>query len=1041
MSRGAQFGVTPWGKAVKDKVVSSGGRLDRGLTLARSKDKVFDTTVVGNVVTTKVKGNSRPYYNVRSEWNPLSEAEKGKVLSLIRSNLLWLGRILNGDLPLELLSALKEAGVELLPRSLADLGTSCNCPDSAGYSFHGARALGAGQVCKHQAALVFMIIAEIDKSAFQLFNLRGINIVQAISGQADNSSATGIRNALLLTEASTSSKTKRSSPSNPNLIVLDASESDEESESESEEHAEDEEIGTTSVKKLLPLTAPKLENQGKFLLSCLPSAPPFCTQVDFKLVMEQYYQHVAKKKTTNLLTKDLDWEKDICKENADGLVPVEVLEQGFRRCSFTLHIDPTFSAEKAKFTVRGETIGNKRVIQVLERVPGSKLNNDALTVSATKLFRLLRKMKDCAAGPSPSYLYFRNLLRVAHWLFLHNLYVPSIIPATTNAHAWRTVFVPFSGQKGHPTEELLKKLAVLYPAECPVQFGTKKLSAEAGTEQALATVLTILVHTTKFTPKSPAGKAPKTITNAIFQGAIFQPLTLRDQGTGAAVQRWFGVLDLLKLDVDVEMVLKDGKQNDYSLGLKFRETAGERQFVSAKHFFANGLTEPAHFSAIKFVASVAGFLPENATRLLSHGKANLTREALEKFLLEQSPALKALGIKLQLPKGMGKIQKPRVVVRARVHEDKDDTLNHELVTNYLSLEDMVEFDASIALGETVVTLEEFEQLVQRGERVLEYKGQYIELSPVEAQNILKQAKERRDELDKGVGVPTPLDLMRASLGKDFQTLTWLGPNAKIHLADLFASEKIGHPKGMNCTLRPYQVTGFEWLIATASKMGGALLADDMGLGKTIQSIAVLHHLKSIGRLSTKTPGLIVAPTSLMANWASEIARFSPGISTNVYVGPNRNSKKKVDVVLTTYATACRDIRKLDALDLSIMIIDEAQYIKNYKTQTAKSIKQLGKKKGLLRLALTGTPVENRLIELHSIFDFILPGWFPKLRAFQEAYAAPIEEENDVEALFALQMLIAPFMMRRLKSELLNELPPKIVNNRYIKLTKVWFLLH
>lgn len=1033
---------------MKEKIVSSGGRLDRGLSIARSKDKVFDTHVQGNVVTTKVRGNNRPFYNVRSEWRRLSGQDKRMVLTMVRSNLLWLGRILNGDLPLELLSALEKAGIALLPKNLKEMGTSCNCPDAAGYRYRGAAALRAGQVCKHQAALIFAIVAEIDKDAFQLFKLRGLDLVRELSGnnEVERDAVTGIQNRLLLTSAPEVLTLEH--PEEDDVIVLDASDV----ECDSDVEILDTHTLDAPRKTRLPLRAPKLQNHAKFLLSCLPKSPAFSTRVDFKIVLEQFYAYVNRKKTATLLREELDWEKPILAKDENGSSPLEILESGLRRSSFELHLDPGFCIERATFSVRGECFRSHRMSKVISLLPGAKLDGDCFTVGACILLRVLSKTKDIHVGPSPSYLYFRNIVRASHWLFLRNACVPSVVPTSQNTRSWRALFVPFTGQEGQPIAELIRSLVELYPENNPVQLQKRALSKEAGTEQALGLLMTKLVHSIKFLPRGAANKAPKLITSALFQGEVFQPLTLRDQGTGAAVQRWFGVLDLFKLNVDVEMRLDYGRDGAYNLTLQLKKANRAGRFVSARDFFAKGLTQPVHFSAIRFLASIETFLPGNAKALLSRGRTRLSEADFETFLLDQTPLLKALGIQLVLPKQMSKVHVPRMVVLARLRkkglvdeedideEDYDEDDCKAMHLPYLKVKQLVDFDASIAIGDTVITMEEFEALVRQGRRVMRYKDKYIHVTPEQALKLLQQARQRQIELDEGVAVPTALDLMRASLGKDYKSLVWLDKGVNDQMKKLFTSDKIGHPKGMNCTLRPYQITGFEWLVATTTKMGGALLADDMGLGKTIQSIAVLHYQKSLGRLSPQKPALVVAPTSLMANWASEIARFAPGISTNVYCGPKRDLGNKTDVILTTYTTACKDLAKLGQLDLSIMVIDEAQNIKNHWTKTAKSIKQLGKKKTIMRIALTGTPVENRLAELHSIFEFILPGWFPSLKQFHSEYAMPIQQYGDPEAVVMLKMMTAPFLMRRLKTELLSELPPKIMNNRLVCLSKVSCLL-
>lgn len=238
------------------------------------------------------------------------------------------------------------------------------------------------------------------------------------------------------------------------------------------------------------------------------------------------------------------------------------------------------------------------------------------------------------------------------------------------------------------------------------------------------------------------------------------------------------------------------------------------------------------------------------------------------------------------------------------------------------------------------------------------------------------------------------------------------------------------PKGILADLRPYQVTGYKWLKTLASNDLGGILADDMGLGKTLQSIVYIasHYGQENGdtTVDDKKHYLVVCPTSLIYNWADEIENFAPFLKAAVVTGTPAErqeiikSYKKYDVLITSYPLIRRDISFYENIQFHTVFIDEAQFIKNDASLNAKSVKRL---RADHRFALTGTPIENNLSELWSIFDFILPGYLNTHAKFVEVYEKPILRE-DAQALEDLHMRISPFILRRMKKDVLTELPDK-----------------
>ena len=238
-------------------------------------------------------------------------------------------------------------------------------------------------------------------------------------------------------------------------------------------------------------------------------------------------------------------------------------------------------------------------------------------------------------------------------------------------------------------------------------------------------------------------------------------------------------------------------------------------------------------------------------------------------------------------------------------------------------------------------------------------------------------------------------------------------------------ENAEYPK-LNATLRDYQKYGYKWLKYLTDNSLGACLADDMGLGKTLQAIALISKLHE----EKKKKSMVIMPKSLIYNWENEIKKFSTKLKVGVYYGINRDfsSLKKVDVILTTYGTIRNDIENLLEEKFDMLILDESQNIKNVNSQTTKAVLLLNAKK---RVALSGTPIENNLLELYSLFRFLNPEMFGSVQRFTNNYIVPIQKYSDTSTIEELKKKIYPFLLRRVKKEVLKDLPDKIEKLVYV----------
>jgi len=334
-----------------------------------------------------------------------------------------------------------------------------------------------------------------------------------------------------------------------------------------------------------------------------------------------------------------------------------------------------------------------------------------------------------------------------------------------------------------------------------------------------------------------------------------------------------------------------------------------------------------------------------------------------------------------------------------------------------------------------VTREELERCLREGKK-------YVRLSdnsfaPINAERV-QSMLDREVELIVAAGKSGKLGLAHAGR---VQELLQHAESAQVTASTKELFQKLQSideikpakkPKGLKATLRPYQEQGLSWLRFIHEIGSGGVLADDMGLGKTIETIALLLSLKA-EKKDQALRALIVAPTSVVTNWVREIERFGPALTTALWHGAGRKEQadelETSNVIITSYALLRRDIDLLKELRLDYAILDEAQAIKNPLSATAQAAKDLQAEH---RLALTGTPIENRLSEIWSLFDFVSPGLLGTLPKFEERYARPIEQGNSERAA-RLRAVIHPFILRRTKNEVAKDLPPKLEVDKIIDL--------
>lgn len=341
--------------------------------------------------------------------------------------------------------------------------------------------------------------------------------------------------------------------------------------------------------------------------------------------------------------------------------------------------------------------------------------------------------------------------------------------------------------------------------------------------------------------------------------------------------------------------------------------------------------------------------------------------------------------------------------------------------DYLTLNNLSSSNWVVDLGNCSITTEEFQKLSIDYSGLIRINEDYYIVDPVKFKSLKSDI----------MFLPTnfeSFELLQIALLGRYRNLKFDVGNQFKDLLEF--SGYFNPPSSLKGQLRPYQIRGYSWLIQNIKSGFGSILADDMGLGKTVQVLAAILYLKENNILTEQV--LIVAPTTLITNWASEIEKFTD-LTYSIYHGAEREFDSKTDLLLTSYGMVRSDVNKFKRKNWYLCVIDEAQNIKNPSSKQTKAIKMI---KAENRIALTGTPIENHLIDYWSIFDFTNKGYLDTLTRFKRDYDKPITKNKNNKILNNLKTITQPFILRRLKTDrtIIDDLPDKIINDIYCDLT-------
>jgi SNF2 family DNA or RNA helicase len=516
------------------------------------------------------------------------------------------------------------------------------------------------------------------------------------------------------------------------------------------------------------------------------------------------------------------------------------------------------------------------------------------------------------------------------------------------------------------------------------------------------------------------------VTNIFVQNKPVKSIS-RNKNIQSSIQNWLNYFEIS--DSKIKPVLKMDKIDDYycEMSIQIYGIDDKKDAVELSGMFEDTeISQEKKNEILLILNSVSDYLPVLKDICLSYGQYKPVLGIIDTMKLFSDTYLNhpTSKIDILIPKDLKNIIKPKASVKAILKKEKAEDLKN-IISNHnasFSMQDLLEFSYEIAIGDEKISKEEFLKLINESDEIIKFKDNYVLLNKDEIKKILEQ-------IENPINISVnSLQFIHSTFSNQINDLEFDYDEAvKELVSSHFNISEITLPEDLTGELRPYQVNGFKWLYSNTVKGFGSCIADDMGLGKTVQVLTLLLKLKEEKKLTS--PALVICPTTLVGNWQKECTKFAPQLNTSIYHGTDRKLNTNVDLVITTYGLARVDVELFKKHRWAIVIIDEAQNIKNPLTAQTIAVKSLISEN---HIAMTGTPIENRLTELWSIFDFTNKGYLDTVSKFQQTYSIPVERLKDDKIANKLKLVTSPFILRRVKTDrsIINDLPEKLVFDEY-----------
>lgn len=1062
-----KYGKTWWGEMWLNalKNIDYTNRLPRGKTYANT-GKVFDIKVKKNKVSGRVLGNYAPYYKVWVKFQRFSEKEKEIIIDLINNSPSILSSLLNHELPLELYYKLSQKGIELFPQSSKDIEFDCNCPDYA-------------PVCKHIAGLIYMISVEIDKDPFNVFKFHDCNLIKLLDSSkkleyGDIFKIKKITDVLEfdetreieenhkrfnkyikekfsdLEENNLETELEESELEENKLEKIDLEENKLKESNLEETNLEESDLNEIRKEVLNEIDFSNIPDLLEINFNMLKEKPLFFEK-DFKEILKKNYKSMStycRKESLFVNSHHEGMYNDhiILKTKKSNKIKYfnpkkESHEEFLKRYFLTKWENPHLWE---KFTININTKYEIRDIFIDEN---NATKNPFILKNHEKLEVLLYSfLVERDFTYINEYNYNIQFLDLLYHFTMELIKKHGIIPEIVEVKNKRFIIRWIPSQLNENIEEIIEKLALI----CPDNFLTLN-SKKINKKEQIISGISLLIF--GFIEKYKKFKMPKMMRKhlpkpvfSIFFGESQNFNEFQTKGFQHLINQWLSNFHMKERDYELFLTVEE--DNDvFSINFKasvddnppknlselisndkedktkedeIKEDKEDKSKEDDENKKTQDIEDEGKLQLLSDIYLINKFIPQlnNAIDLKKDIVFNF--EDFSEFFINIIPVLELLGISIILPKTMKHIYKPQLVLDFTEKPMAQDK-------SYLSFEEIIEFDWRIAIGHHNYSKEEFEELLRKSEGLVKLAEDYVILDKKDMESLLKNIKKIPENLNQN-------DLMKAVLSGEFEDID-VNISEELKLLVENINKKVDYkvPKTLNGELREYQKLGYSWLLQNINTGFGSILADDMGLGKTIQTLATILYLKENDYLDEEKV-LIIVPTSLLYNWQREIEKFTPSLKCHVYHGSKRKlPDEEYHILLSSYGILREDKNLFKKKKWFLMVIDEAQNIKNPLTKQSRAIKSIDARS---KIALTGTPVENRLYEYWSIFDYINKNYLGTVKNFRKEFVVPIEKERNHKALSIFKKITSPFILRRLKTDksIINDLPDKIVNDVYCNLT-------
>ncbi len=838
--------------------------------------------------------------------------------------------------------------------------------------------------CKHLASVIYILANEIDKNPFLVFQLHDFDIIEALKN----------KNLTLDSNAKENIKT-----------------------------IDDLVIGKNSInpnfkcdkKTSDSIDLSIIENIKENLLGLLNSNPLFYEK-DFKSILDNAYKKISRLTTAYLPTTVIRQEintgeqpDSVSKDkNLDMLTGFEEIEK------ISIELNEKFKALHISLFSNGENIK-----------PDQSIDMEFLIHILNEIE--LKNIKNYSDYIIALYNIYHFTLKILE----KSAFIPQLLNVGKNRYKIR--WIPASIDEEVKT--VLKQLVSITPPDIlyfnykPATRKTKTVKYQNPDEQIL-TLCDLFIEellnkfslSTRLIRRNLYAYNSEKILDLFFncQPVVFDDFSEKEIPN--TIQLWLNKFYVTHKNY-IPLIKVEEKNNDFAVEVMVEDKEESlKEPIPLEKFISQKKYEKVKYEVLKDITLLSEHFNELTEVINTNGRKKLIFKSVQfrNILLKILPAIKLFGIKILLPKALQNLVKPKLSLRLNAN-------GSQKLGSFLDLQKMLSFQWQIAVGKELISADEFRKLVAGLSGIVKIKEQFVLIDDAEIDHLFKNLQD-----------PPKLsanELLKTSLTEKYDNAKiGLSPEVKRLIESLIKIKKINLPENLYAVLRPYQLNGYQWMYKNAKLGFGCLIADDMGLGKTLQVLTVLLKFKQEGFLKKKK-ALIIVPTTLLTNWQKEIEKFTPDLKPHIYHGQKRKlDVSKSDLIITTYGIVRSETEKFQETKWHSIVIDEAQNIKNPGTNQTKAIKKL---KSDVKIAMSGTPVENRLSEYWSILDYTNKGYLGSLKKFTKEFARPIQIDRDKEKADIFRKITQPFILRRLKSDkkIIKDLPKKIENNQYCSLTK------